>query len=291
MPTDFELGSLLLALLAVWLAYRSNRLQRVIAQAQGAFKVPNILVAVYGQHDSRRFILLVPPEIPAIPFEVKVLNTGDASARSLELVWHSNKALATGLQVQEEARGPSISQVSETTHTYTLLIKVPVLNPGQAIRLASLLPVLSPTRVQNAVVVTTADSKDLSVEYSFEFAYRIDISVFQEDRPPISDHFSISVIHTAGRSATQTLLEENVSYRKALQAELRRLPWRQRLRRRLNAHRVGPSVRVVSFDTARVSQLSKSKVELAAAVFIWEGMKGELGYFVPGLDVFWESKR
>lgn len=273
-----------LAALAIIQSWRANRSNRKAIEAQGVFKKPIIRISLFQNSDTSEFIIAAPlgrGRIIELPLRWEIENTGERSARELEVLIRSSKELWYGgdpsqwivtssipkLQAQLVAAGETLSTVVATLSS---------LHPNQTCVLTTTSSLRSSTFAKNTVDVETKDGI-VSVQYSFEFSYTLDLVVSQADAPPITRRFRLGVVDTSEQTVADFLRAQNAIHSKAESGSkiVRKFRLIEMLRDRLESDPNAPIDRLRSGATVTVS----------------EGVRLSDGFVVPALGVYIDPQK
>lgn len=275
---------------------RSNKFTRNVAENQGVFKKPDLSISLFDMPDEDDFILalpLIPNLIVEMDLEYNIVNSGDASAKDVE-VYIDNKSkdlrYHDNLQLTASGTAKEFKMVvdKDEEHTQSLIGSIQSLHPSQRLTIRDKITVKSPTFGKMKIPVTTKTGRTGSFELRYVFAYLFDFSIKYLDHPTIRRKIKLSIINTYPSSIKDFFDKYNSEifddYKRHLSengdVESSSLSDTEYFRRF--------KVLVVEPDENELTRLSGAKPEKVdrKGATTFTGYLCEIGYFVPGLEVY-----
>lgn len=288
-----------LTLVAIIQTNRANRFQKALAESQGAFKKSNLELSLFGIGNAEEFILALPllsGVMPAITLTYDIVNTGESSARDVDVYLRKSKDLRYGSLSHVEATGTpkefKLKIVNETDHTQTIVGSIENLHPGQKLSIHDKIDIKAATIYEEQVSIPTKDKKEFAISYWLHFAYELNFSIAQLDRSSISKRFQISIVDTSRKSVKEFFDEYNEIIFADFKDRQDSVEKVSRWKRYFSPKAYKPKrfkLLIVDVDIKELEKIQQARTgTINPETFtVCDGVAGEKGYFIPAMKVYW----
>ena len=215
----------ILAIIAIILSYRNNRLQKLIASKQGAFQSPNLTISIYDSewrkkaHFTPRYFILAgklsPKRILSFPLKITLTNKGDKSAKEIKMALRYHKRLRCGgLDIAKIKPADDYSKVNfpkfiEDSNFQIAVFEIGTLTPKQKFAINDVITITEATFHNFSVDAVSKDGVSLTIPVEVHWSNSIDYTIYQEDNEPISGSFNIAFVDTSKQSLKDYLNSYN----------------------------------------------------------------------------------
>jgi len=216
-----EIISMIIALIAVLIAYKEHRFARNMAEVEGKFKKPEISISYENRKiEDVIWSFPIPREATIeLPLRFQIKNNGEKSATNMELFIRLPKELLNNELYEEnkilnEADGIKYRWMDENNYAKVLIVSIKQILPKQELNIIHYVNIKEATSFESNCITKSRDNVNLNVKINCEYAYWIALVLYQDNSEPISRSVVLSIIDTSENSIKNYFNEINSAIKK-----------------------------------------------------------------------------
>jgi hypothetical protein len=291
----FGIIAALLTIITIIQTYRANKFSKKAALAQGAFQKPNLQIDVHGSSGVDDLVIALPlggQRVIEMPLVYTLLNSGEKSAKEIEVYVRMNKGLRYGGQFELVATGgeeknAKMTVANETENLKTMVTTINSLHPNQQFVISDKISITSSTSSNHTISVKTADSFDMTLKFNMEIKFAIDIFISQADQSPITKRISLSIVDTSEKTVKDYFDEYNHRLLNKRRERIAKLGFFDRLKWARNDELKKVKLLIIDQSSYKENEILPAYIFNVDSMKMCEGLKTAQGYWIPALNVLW----